>query len=42
MGIQQCDIVVIIKINYKKLLLGKPLVSIEEIPIGIMATSKIT
>jgi hypothetical protein len=37
MGIQQCDIVVIIKIHYKKILLGRPLVSKEEIPIGVMA-----
>jgi hypothetical protein len=42
MGIQQCDIVVIIKIHYKIILLGRPLVSIEEIPIGIMATLNIT
>jgi hypothetical protein len=37
MGIQQCDIVVIIKIHYKKITLRRPLVSKEEIPIGVMA-----
>jgi hypothetical protein len=37
MGIQQCDIVVIIKMHYKKIILGRPLVSKEEIPIGVMA-----
>jgi hypothetical protein len=36
MGIQQCDIVVIIKIHYIKKILQRPLVSKEEIPIGVM------
>ncbi len=36
MGIQQCDIVVINKIHYKKIILRRPLVSKEEIPIGVM------